>query len=183
MCHILIKPRCLAHIINLATQALISLRSKAKYYDSNAEESHVPDLTATERDEVGLVRSICVKACSSSQRKELFKSVQAEDGIKPLQLLLDMKVRWGSTHAMLLRAESRKEVSFITNCFTNLLISLQQVDSFVYKLSIKETNMEKRRKIRDLTLTEEEWTCIRLFNNLLDVSLSFSYNQPSLTVF
>lgn len=110
---LLIICRCLAHIINLATQALISTRSKAKYYDPEADESHVPDLAATERDEVGLVRAITVKVRSSSQCKELFKSIQVEDNVAPLQLLLDMKVRWGSTHVMLLRAESRKEVSWI----------------------------------------------------------------------
>ena len=107
------KYRCLAHIINLATQALISTRSKAKYYDNNFDDSDVPDLAATERDEVGLIRAITVKVRSSSQRKELFKSIQAEDKVAPLQLLLDMRVRWGSTHAMLLRAESRKEVGYI----------------------------------------------------------------------
>jgi len=53
--------RCLAHIINLATQALISTRSQAKYYSAHAEDVHIPDLSATDRDEVGLVRSIAVK--------------------------------------------------------------------------------------------------------------------------
>ena len=53
--------RCLAHIINLATQALISTRSKAKYYSADAEDAHIPDLAATDRDETGLVRAICVK--------------------------------------------------------------------------------------------------------------------------
>ena len=53
--------RCLAHIINLATQTLISTRSKAKYYSADAEEDHIPDLDAFERDEVGLVREVTVK--------------------------------------------------------------------------------------------------------------------------
>lgn len=110
--------RCLAHIINLATQALISTRSKAKYYDPNAEDSHVPNSEpGADRDEVGLIRAIAVKARSSSQRKEIFKAIQVEDNKPPLQLLLDMKVRWGSTHAMLLRAESRKDVSSLVFFF------------------------------------------------------------------
>ena len=33
--------RCLAHIINIAMQALISTRSKAKYYDSSAQEAEL----------------------------------------------------------------------------------------------------------------------------------------------
>lgn len=102
---------CLAHIINLATQALISTRSKAKYYSPDTDDAHIPDLGAVERDEVGLVRAISVKARSSSQRKELFLGIQVESKVKALQLLLDMKVRWGSTYVMLTRAQSRMEVS------------------------------------------------------------------------
>ena len=34
-----------------------------------------------------------------------------QKGLKELQLLLDMKVRWGSTYVMLNRAESQKDVS------------------------------------------------------------------------
>jgi hypothetical protein len=54
--------RCLAHIINLATQALIKTRSKAKYF--NPHEGNEEDLDGedgAERDELGLVRAICVK--------------------------------------------------------------------------------------------------------------------------
>ncbi|KAF8147659.1 hypothetical protein B0H34DRAFT_803273 [Crassisporium funariophilum] len=126
---------------------------KAKYYDPNTEDLHVPDLEAeADCDEVGLIRAITVKARSSLQRKELFKSIQEEDHKPPLQLLLDMKVRWGSTHSMLLRAESRKD----------------QVDSFVFKLSTaKDMNAEAQKKMRGLTLSDDEWTQVRLFNNLL----------------
>jgi hypothetical protein len=123
--------RCLAHIINLATQALISTRSNAKFYDPNAEDEHVPDVYAWNRDEVGLVRTICVKARSSAQRKELFRIVQIRKEIKPVQLLLDMKIRWSLTYIMLHRAESRKA----------------SVDAFVYDLGVKEDNFEKRKKI------------------------------------
>ena len=59
--------RCLAHIINLATQAIISTRSNAKFYDGSADENELPeDLGATERDEIGIIRAICVKVCSIS---------------------------------------------------------------------------------------------------------------------
>jgi hypothetical protein len=47
---------------------------------------------------------------SSSQRKELFKKVQRNSNLNPVQLLLDMKVRWGSTHVMLKHALSRQKV-------------------------------------------------------------------------
>lgn len=51
--------RCLAHIINLATQAFISTHSKSKHYDPAEPDA---DLTAGNgRDVVGLVRAISVK--------------------------------------------------------------------------------------------------------------------------
>lgn len=53
--------RCLAHIINLATQALIATRSKAKYYNPHDLEDPEDEWVDIERDEVGLVRKICVK--------------------------------------------------------------------------------------------------------------------------
>lgn len=128
-----ITTRCLAHIINLATQALIATRSKAKYYDPHASDDLEDDVVdeGPERDEAGLVRKICVKvlvtisllhsllhdfiqARSSSQRKDVFKRIQEDKNIVPaVQLLLDMKVRWGSTYVMLDRAELRREVSIL----------------------------------------------------------------------
>jgi hypothetical protein len=61
LCWQLQEHRCIAHIINLATQALISTWSKAKYYVPDTEDAHVPDTSAAERDELGLIRAICVK--------------------------------------------------------------------------------------------------------------------------
>jgi hypothetical protein len=51
----------MAHIINLATQALISTYSKSSHFDPKSPESHLPDTSATLRDEIGLVRAIAVK--------------------------------------------------------------------------------------------------------------------------
>ena len=48
---------CLAHVINLATQALIAAYSKSPHFDPKNPEAHIP----TSRDEVGLVRAIVVK--------------------------------------------------------------------------------------------------------------------------
>jgi hypothetical protein len=112
---------------------LISTKSKAKYYsvhDDDVSDADIADPEQPDRDEVGLVRAICVKvwrsfiisnfnhnffkARSSSQRKELFKKIQVGKGVSsPLQLLLDMKVRWGSTYVMLNRAETTREVRII----------------------------------------------------------------------
>lgn len=66
---------CLAHVINLATQMLISTYSKAPHFDPRNPEGHVP----TSRDEVGLVRAIAVKVCivSLSQLLWLIHGVYA----------------------------------------------------------------------------------------------------------
>lgn len=52
---------CLAHVINLATQLLISTYSKSPHFDPRKPEGHIP----TSRDEVGLVRAIAVKVCTA----------------------------------------------------------------------------------------------------------------------
>jgi hypothetical protein len=120
---------CLAHVINLATQALISTYSKSPHFDPKNPEAHVP----TSRDEVGLVRAIAVKVFittiieawkltviqerSSSKRKAMWKTVQSKAGIaRPVQLIVDMKVRWSSTYLMLDRAERNKTVSVQDFC-------------------------------------------------------------------
>ena len=83
------------------------------------------DVDTGDRDEIGIIRAICVKVCpssiiypitlrflcvrqarSSSQRKQLFKTIQECTNTHPCQLLLDMKVRWSSTYVMLTCAES-----------------------------------------------------------------------------
>jgi hypothetical protein len=56
---------------------------------------------------------------SSSKRKEIWKTVQTRANIqRPVQLIIDMKVRWSSTYLMLDRAERKKDVcTIILLCF------------------------------------------------------------------
>jgi hypothetical protein len=54
--------RCLAHIINLATQAVILAYSKLKHYNHNKPDAEITG-GALGRDKVGLVRAIAVKVC------------------------------------------------------------------------------------------------------------------------
>ena len=54
---LLMNSSCLVHVINLATQLLISTYSKSPHFDPKNPDAHVP----TCRDEVGLVRAIVVK--------------------------------------------------------------------------------------------------------------------------
>ena len=56
--------RCLAHVINLATQALLSAHSNAKHYDPAKPTDHEPDVDAFLQDEIGLVQAIVVKVSS-----------------------------------------------------------------------------------------------------------------------
>lgn len=142
------KINCLADIINLATQALISTYSKTPYFDPKNPESHVP----TSRDEVGLVRAIVVKERSSSKRKEMWKNVQSKAGVaRPVQFVLDMKVRWSSTYLMLDRAER----------------SQTHIDTFIDELLREETDSSTRDKIRALKLDGDEWQNVSTFLSLL----------------
>ena len=103
------------------------------------------------RDEIGVVRMIGVKvsfqstgpgfnlvvtdvlkARSSSKRKGMFQEIQISHGAtKPLQLQIDMPVRWSSTYVMLETAERLKDVcSTIIECACNLLLSSTLTLSF-----------------------------------------------------
>jgi hypothetical protein len=142
--------RCLAHIINLATQAFLSTYSKTPHINTESTsqdvDSALEDLSDVslhvERDEIGLVRLIAVKARSSAKCSALIKDLQAKNDIKiPLALILDMKVRWSSTFAMLKRAYDLRE--YITD--------------FIFKIAREEPNTDKARVLRELCVTEEEW--------------------------
>jgi hypothetical protein len=55
------------------------------------------------------------------------------------------------------------------------------VDEFIYKLGCKETNAEKRRKLTSLALNEDEWMRVRLFCNILQVSITASLSTSNTT--
>ena len=48
---------------------------------------------------------------------------------------------------------------------------MQFVDTFIYEIGRDEKDLAKRLKIDSLRLVEEEWTHVRLFNDLLAVRL------------
>ncbi|KAF7350175.1 putative AC transposase [Mycena venus] len=159
---------CMAHIINLATQALISTYSKSPHFDPKSPESHVPDtdMSIPLRDEIGLVRTIAVKERSSSKRKQIFKDLQTQTRTQGnnvevrvtvgKQLILDMKVRWSSTYHMLLRAYELRE----------------HVNTFVNDISYDAATSEERSKIRELKLTSDEWARVHKFTGFLAASFS-----------
>ena len=51
----------------------------------------------------------------------------------------------------------------------NNLNVLQAVDKFVCELRLREANPEKWPKIAAIVLNEEEWMCVHLFTNILQV--------------
>ena len=53
--------RCLAHVINLATQLLITNYSSTKHFDPENPTNHEPNIEVSVQDEVGLIHSIVVK--------------------------------------------------------------------------------------------------------------------------
>jgi hypothetical protein len=53
--------RCLAHVINLATQALIAGCSKTQFFDLAQPDDHTPDTEDFEHDIVGIIHAITVK--------------------------------------------------------------------------------------------------------------------------
>ena len=56
--------RCLVHIINLVTQAVISKYSKSKYHDpEKSDDDLMVSMTAYHWDKVGLIWTIMVKVC------------------------------------------------------------------------------------------------------------------------
>lgn len=82
---------------------------------------------------------------------------------------------------MLERATSLKKVSFY--CLRHFLLPLtrlQIVDLFVVALVSAETDRNKRQKLNDLQLSEEEWTRVESFLDLLAVSSSFLFLTDSL---
>ena len=118
--------RCLAHIINLAMQALISTHSKSRHYNPADPNADLTSNDAT-HDTVGLVWAICVKVCCSvlpssasnniikahsfAKRKQLFADIQTHREMKPVrQLLIDMPVHWSSTYVITSCVESMSEV-------------------------------------------------------------------------
>jgi hypothetical protein len=103
--------RCLAHVINLATQATLNAHSKTPHYDPKETDTHLPETEVWVHDPVGLIRAICVKERSSAKRKEIYRALQIDNEVKrPTTLLLNMVVHWSSTYVMLERAYHNKQV-------------------------------------------------------------------------
>ena len=73
---------------------------------------------------------------------------------------------------MLTRAQLQQEVSThnlpLCTILTNTT-TVQAINEFVLELGLKENSSEKRQKMASLALNDDEWTCVRLFCNVLQV--------------
>ncbi|KAF8119344.1 hypothetical protein EV363DRAFT_1199999 [Boletus edulis] len=120
----------------------------SKEFDPKQPDEDLIARRGTQRDEVGVIWSICVKVHapstfysilsnvtqerSSAKRKELFQTIQQQEKPNhpprehPLQLILDMPIRWSSTYLMLDRAETLKDVSGSTCCIMSINLFLSR---------------------------------------------------------
>ncbi|KAJ3828572.1 hypothetical protein F5880DRAFT_1472165, partial [Lentinula raphanica] len=88
---------------------------------------------------------------SSPKRKQMLKEIQVRANVRPLQLLIDMVVRWSSTYLMLCRANTLKPY----------------MGTFIYEMGMAEPNLGKRRKLDALQLNDHEWERLGNFITLL----------------
>ena len=83
-------------------------------------------------------------------------------------------------HALLCQVTTRGMYPQIVIVFlpTQAIIS-QAVNEFILELGLKENSSKKQCKITVLALNDEEWTCVHLFCNILQVRLLLSFNTTT----
>ncbi|KAF7325529.1 putative AC transposase [Mycena kentingensis (nom. inval.)] len=151
------RVRCASHVVNIGAQRIISATSKSPTYNPAEPEAHMPAVD----DVAGKVRAVAVKARSSEKQQDIFEQIQLAvtkpkegEKVRVLKPVLDMKVRWSSHLFMLGRAyELRK--SF---------------DRYLEQRIWEETNEEKRAKLGQLKITEEQWDKVRKLIRVLQVA-------------
>ena len=118
---------------------------------------------------------------SSAKRKGLLAAILARAKFEALVLLIDMKVRWSSTYAMLKRAYLLKDVRHLFHCSCTLVSWLtygQFFTEFIYEVASEEPDLDKRANIKLLKLSSGEWKRVALFMKLLEVR----YAIPSFAI-
>ncbi|KAN0094364.1 Ribonuclease H-like domain containing protein [Tylopilus felleus] len=128
---------------------------ESKAYNPKEPDADLIAMHGTRRDEVGVVRTIC----------EIFQKIQLQAKVnhppreRPLQLLLDMPVHWSSTYLMLERADHLKD----------------DVDSFIHEIAAAERDQERRQKLMNLQLTDDEYSLEALHKAWHSRSLKVDY--------
>ncbi|KAF7311751.1 putative AC transposase [Mycena indigotica] len=153
---------CMAHIINLATQAFISTYSKSPHFDPKNPENHLPNMVADICDKVGLIRAIAVKERSSSKRKELFLRIQAEAVNRRTRAIEFQKtLRTGD----MIQTES--SIPPDPGMPQQLILDMKFIPEFIELLTVQASTADERTKLRSLNLTESEWKRAIKFASLL----------------
>jgi len=186
---------CLAHVINLGTQVLICTYSKAPHYKPHNPHAHEPDTTMHhEHDEIGLIRSICVKVIDFSLHTMIYWFFQRSDLLwSARNYTKQSKSRLASPALhnsfwiwrfigcwpmwwLIMQKPIKRWVmpsSFTVHmmfCFDWFSIAQQHVNVFVYEMGLQEQDLMKWAKIDFLRLAPAEWTRVGKFTDLLSVS-------------
>jgi hypothetical protein len=89
--------RCMAHVANLAVQAFLrELRADASHGNTATQPEQLSCITK--------LRRLVLKIRSSTQRRNEFRDRCFRRGIPCREVILDVRTRWNSTHAMIKRA-------------------------------------------------------------------------------
>ncbi|GBC19616.2 zinc finger BED domain-containing protein RICESLEEPER 2-like [Rhizophagus irregularis DAOM 181602=DAOM 197198] len=96
---------CIAHIMNLAVQEILK---QIKAGEAEPEDA-ILEMPINTGEVIPKLRKLIVKIRASPQRQEKFACHAEAAGLKELQLILDVKTRWNSTHNLLERALKMRE--------------------------------------------------------------------------
>ncbi|KZT35173.1 hypothetical protein SISSUDRAFT_1064717 [Sistotremastrum suecicum HHB10207 ss-3] len=141
----------MAHVIDLATQALLKSRSKAPHHNQYDTDAHLPEGDAESRDDIGLVCAISVKERLLSQRKELFPDIRNTMHEIPSTSATANKTT--STAGAVCNSAS---IGSSSTCLCK-----ERVTSFIQILHIRETDPTKKAGLAKLQMQASDWAEVK----------------------
>ena len=112
--------RCMAHIINLAVDEFLDkLDSSPKDSEDAYDKHYIPDPKSA--GFIQRLHKLVVEVRSSVQHLEQFARQCDHDGIRPKELVVDVRTRWNSWDDAIKRAlELRKPLDYMTDLSSDL---------------------------------------------------------------